>query len=91
MVSLFLPDDRPGVIVEDCVTADAAARLTGYNIQHLRRLCLAGRLDATHVGRSWLIKVKSIEAYLNEVVAKGDGRFGPHISAIPDSHETASA
>ena len=42
MVSLFLQTERPGVIVEDCLTAEAAARLTGYNIQHIRRLALAG-------------------------------------------------
>jgi excisionase family DNA binding protein len=90
MVSLLLRSEHPGVIVEECLTAEAAADLTGYNIQHIRRLAYAGKLDAVHVGRSWLIKVKSIEAYLSEVVAEGDGRFGPRVPAKPNSHDNAS-
>jgi predicted lysophospholipase L1 biosynthesis ABC-type transport system permease subunit len=72
MVSLLLRTDHPGVILDNCVTAEAAAALTGYNIQHIRRLCYAGKLDSIHVGRSWLIKVRSLESYLTEVVAEGD-------------------
>jgi excisionase family DNA binding protein len=90
MVSLLLRSEHPGVIVEECLTAEAAADLTGYNIQHIRRLAYAGKLDAVHVGRSWLIKVKSIEAYLSEVVAEGDGRFGPRVPAKLNSHDNAS-
>ena len=91
MVSLLLQTERPGVIVEDCLTAEAAAKLTGYNIQHIRRLAYAGKLEATHVGRSWLIKVRSLEAYLSEVVAEGDGRFGPRVPAQPNTYDNASA
>jgi hypothetical protein len=29
--------DHPGVIFDDCLTAEAASELTGYNIQHIRR------------------------------------------------------
>ncbi len=43
------------------------------------------------MGRSWLIKVKSIEAYLSEVVAEGDGRFGPRVPAQLNIHDNASA
>jgi len=86
MVSFFLDDKRhPGVIVEDCVTAEAAAQITGYNIQHVRRLCFAGKLDAFHVGRAWLIKVESLESYLREVVGEGDGRYGPRTSSSKTS------
>jgi excisionase family DNA binding protein len=91
MVSLLLQNNHPGVIVEDCVTAEAAAELTGYNIQHIRRLAYAGKLEATQVGRSWLIKVRSLEAYLSEVVAEGDGRFGPRVPAQLNVHDNASA
>ncbi|MBN1121547.1 MAG: helix-turn-helix domain-containing protein [Anaerolineae bacterium] len=69
--------DQSGVIFDDCLTAEAASRLTGYNIQHIRRLALSGTLDAHRVGRSWLIKLSSLKHYLNEVVPNGDGRFGP--------------
>jgi len=91
MASLDLWQSTDGFIREQCVTADAASRLTGYNIQHIRRLICAGRLDALRVGRSWLIKVNSLESYLNEVVAEGDGRFGPRVPANPNTHENASA
>lgn len=79
MASLIhdLHDDSPGVILDDCVTAEAAAELTGYNIQHIRRLAFAGKLEAYRIGRSWLIKVASLEAYLARVREIGDRRFGP--------------
>lgn len=72
--------EQSGVIFDDCLTAEAASRLTGYNIQHIRRLALSGTLDAHRVGRSWLIKLSSLKHYLNEVVPNGDGRFGPRRS-----------
>ncbi len=90
MTSLRLHDNRSGIIVEDCVTAEAASRLTGYNIQHIRRLCFSGRLSAIRVGRSWLITVESLERYLNEVVPAGDGRFGPR-GSMDTSKQQASA
>ena len=81
MVLFDSQNDHPGVIVDNCLTAEAAAKLTGYNIQHIRRLALAGKLDAHRVGRSWLIKVSSLKHYLNEVVPHGDARFGPRGNA----------
>lgn len=77
MVFFDLQQGLPGVVTDSCVTAQAASDLTGYNIQYIRRLCYAGKLEAIHVGRSWLIKVASLQHYLNEVVPHGDGRFGP--------------
>jgi hypothetical protein len=91
VVSLFIHDNRhPGVINEDCVTAEAASELTGYNIQHIHCLCYVGKLDALRVGRSWLIKVQSLEAYLNEVVPAGDGRFGPRVPSKQKTNDNAS-
>jgi hypothetical protein len=52
--------DHPGVIFDDCLTAEAAPKLAGYDIRHIRRLALAGTLDAHRVGRSRLIKVSSL-------------------------------
>ena len=77
MASLILDTSHPGVINDSFITAEAASDLTGYNIQHVRRLAFSGRLEAIHVGRAWLIKVESLDAYLREVVGEGDGRFGP--------------
>ena len=66
-----------GVVTDNYLTAKAASDLTGYNIQHICRLCYAGKLKAIHIGRSWLILLESLEWYLNKVVPNGDGRFGP--------------
>ena len=90
MLLTNLRGDHPGVILEDCVTAEAAADLTGYNIQHIRRLAYAGKLEAIHVGRSWLIKIESIEAYLSEATTEDDGRYGPRAPARSQTHVDAS-
>ncbi len=84
MVLFDLHRQHPGIILDDSVTAEAAAQLTGYNVQHIRRLALSGKLEAIHVGRAWLIKVSSLESYLSEVVPAGDGRFGPRTPVKPD-------
>ena len=91
MVSSLLRDNYPGIVTEQCITADAAAALTGYNIQHIRRLVLSGRLNAIRVGRSWLIKIESLETYLSEVVVEGDARFGPRVPPKPIANDNASA
>lgn len=78
--------NHPGVILTPSLTAEAAADLTGYNIQYIRRLCYEGRLEATHVGRSWMIKLSSLEAYLDEATADPDNRFGPRTPAQQDDH-----
>jgi hypothetical protein len=53
MVLFDLCKDHPGIVLEDCVTAEAAADLTGYNIQHIRRLCFAGKIDAIQKARRY--------------------------------------
>ena len=73
--------DYSDVLINGCVTAEKAAELTGYNIQHIRRLACAGKLEAIHVGRSWLIKIQSVEAYLSEAITEDDARFGPRAPA----------
>ena len=66
-----------GIILHDCLTAEAAAKVSGYNIQHIRRLAFAGKLEAYKVGRSWLIKVESLESHLKQMTQMADRRFGP--------------
>jgi hypothetical protein len=41
MVLFDLHKQRPGIILEDSVTAEATAELTGYITQHIRRLAMA--------------------------------------------------
>ena len=72
-----LSEDSPGVILENRVMASAAPKLTGCNIQHIRRLAFAGKLDAVWIGRSWLIKVESLNQYVEHAAESDDARFGP--------------
>ncbi len=76
-------DDRTakGIIVDDCVTAETAAALTGYNIQHIRQLAFEGKLEAVHVGRAWLISPESLRRYISQAKRMGDGRYGPRSNA----------
>jgi hypothetical protein len=42
----------------------AAAEITGYNIQHLRRILRSGTLKGCKIDQMWLIEVDALEAYL---------------------------
>lgn len=41
-----------------------AAERTGYHVEYLRRLIRDGKLEAVRVGRVFLIRVSSLEAYV---------------------------
>jgi len=45
------------------VSSTEAARLLEYDTSHVRRLCSEGKLDAVKIGRNWLVKRSSIQAY----------------------------
>lgn len=60
---------------EDLITTDEAARLTGYNLQHIRRLLREGIVQGKKWGRSWMVDKESLILYL-----KNEGR-GPKSTA----------
>ncbi len=70
-----------GIILDDCVTAETAAALTGYHIQYIRRLAFDGKLEALRVGRAWLISIDSLRRYLRQARRMDDGRYGPRNNA----------
>ncbi|MBN1429063.1 MAG: helix-turn-helix domain-containing protein [Anaerolineae bacterium] len=70
-----------GIILDDCITADTAAALSGYNIQYIRRLAYEGKLEAVRVGRAWLIKRASLQHYLRQARRMDDDRYGPRSQA----------
>jgi excisionase family DNA binding protein len=78
-----IDDDRSakGIVLDECVTAETAAALSGYNIQHVRRLAYEGKLEAVRVGRAWLIKLDSLQHYLRQARRMGDDRYGPRNGA----------
>ncbi|MFC2023792.1 helix-turn-helix domain-containing protein [Chloroflexota bacterium] len=53
-----------------------ASQQTGYNEEYLRRLIRQGKLEAVRVGPAYLIKVSSLETYMQSQDST-DGRTGP--------------
>ena len=69
--------DSPEVVLDRHISVKAAAELSGYNIQYLRRLLRSGRLEGTKIGQVWLIKMASFESYLRHGQMLCDRRHGP--------------
>jgi excisionase family DNA binding protein len=66
-----------GIFINGHLTVQAAAEATGYNIQYLRRMLRAGRLEAIKIGQVWLINLVSLENYLTVRMESNDRRCGP--------------
>jgi len=66
-----------GILIQRHLTVQAAADVTGYNIQYLRRILRSGTLKGIKIGQMWLIDMKSLEAYLQQVESTSDRRCGP--------------
>ena len=64
-------------IINNHNTVNTAAEATGYNIQYLRRFLRSGTLEGIKIGQIWLIKVQSLETYLQHVDCTSDRRCGP--------------
>jgi len=56
--------DSPGFVLEEHISVKAAAEFSGYNIQYLRRLLRAGRLEGMKIGQVRLNSMLSREVYL---------------------------
>ena len=48
----------------DWITTEEAARLTGYNVQHIRRLVRSGKIKSQKLGRDYVIDRKSLDDYV---------------------------
>jgi excisionase family DNA binding protein len=59
------------------LTVQAAAEVSGYNAQYLRRLLRTGKLNGDKIGQIWLINKDAFEAYFEEAIQSKDQRFGP--------------
>ena len=58
------------------ITTTTAAQLTGYHADHVRRLVLAGRVEARKFGRDWQVSRRSLLAYVRQQEQAGKRR-GP--------------
>ena len=50
--------------LDNWLTTQEAAKLTGYNIQHIRRLIRTDKLIARKLGRDWVIDRNSLLDYM---------------------------
>jgi len=73
---------QDNIVAEPLITVEAAAAKTGYNLQYLRRLLRAGKLQGVKIGQVWLIKINSLENYLSQNDFRGDHRCGPRTNCI---------
>lgn len=55
-----------------------ASEKTGYHPEYLRQLITDGKIEAEKLGQMWLIKIESLQAYINEAEQSNDARFGAH-------------
>lgn len=67
-----MPDE-----LEGWITTAEAAKLTGYNVYHVRRLAARGRVKAEKFGRDWFVDKADILAYVQEIEELGPAKFDP--------------
>ena len=66
-----------GIFIHQHITVQAAADVTGYNIQYLRRMLRSGALKGIKIGQMWLIEMYALDVYLKRVERTSDRRCGP--------------
>ena len=57
-----------------------ASKKTGYNEEYLRRLIRRGLVEAVKIGPAYLIRVESLERYMDDTLTEDDARTGPRRS-----------
>ena len=60
----------------------AAAEYSGYNVQYLRRLLRFGELDGIKIGQVWLVRIASLDLYLERASGRDDRRLGPRRAQV---------
>jgi len=78
-----LPQISSEQVIENHISVQSATRISGYNVQYLRRLLRVGKLDGVKVGQVWLVDLASLNAYLNHTLNSNDLRCGPKDALTP--------
>ena len=73
----ILPKLQTEQVIANHISIQAAGEISGYNIQYLRRLLRAGKLNGVKVGQVWLIDLASLQTYFSCAISSNDLRFGP--------------
>ncbi len=53
------------------LTTEEAAQFTGYNLEYIRRLIRAKKIEAKKWGRDWIIRQSSLGNYLGKGRRRG--------------------
>ena len=81
MISFNSPSNsqqsNTGILINQHITVQAAADVTGYNIQYLRRMLRSGALKGIKIGHMWLIDMEFLGKHLEHVEQTSDRRCGP--------------
>lgn len=65
------------MIGDDWITTQEAAALSGYHVNHLRRLIRAGDIQARKLSFLWLVSRQSLLDYIARADDSDDKRRGP--------------
>ncbi len=68
--------DSIDILQENYLSVQSACRLSGYNVQYLRRLLRTGKLDGVKIGQVWLIKFISLAQHIEISNSRNDRRWG---------------
>ncbi len=63
--------------MDDWLTVQEAAKLTGYHAEYLRTLTREGKITARKFGPVWAINKSSLLTYLKTAEKSPDRRHGP--------------
>ncbi len=66
-----------GVQAMPKITAQEAARITGYTAHNIRKLARAGIVQAERFGRMWMLDEDAIHAYVAQMRALGSAKHTP--------------
>lgn len=66
------------IILNNCISGESATWISGYSKQYPRRMLRLGKLAGMKLGQQWLIKLESLETYLEQAAESKDLHFGPN-------------
>lgn len=66
-----------GVQAMPKITAQEAARLTGYTEHNIRKLARSGIIPAERFGRMWVLDEDAIQAYVAQMRVLGSAKHTP--------------
>ncbi len=62
---------------EKWITTAEAGELSGYNVYHVRRLAVQGKIEAKKQGRDWFLSKSSLLEYVERMQALGPAKHDP--------------